>query len=69
MSRPADSPCCGQLTLEAIPSAVWALAQFIKRTQWEHFIEFAADRKKAELIRGGVERLAEALAKKGYAPR
>ena len=69
MSRPADSPFTLQLTLETKPSAVRALAQFIKRTRWEHFMECAIDRKEAELIREGVEQLSEALANKGYAPR
>jgi hypothetical protein len=58
-----------KLDLHLDPDSTWALAQFLKRSRWEHFLACAVDEEEAHQIKFAVGRLEAALADKGYAPR
>jgi hypothetical protein len=58
-----------ELNLRLDDDSAWALAQFVKRVQWDHFRSCAVDQEEAHVIPRAVDRLQEALAEKGYAPR
>lgn len=57
------------LELEANPSEMLALVQFVKRLGWQEFTDNAVDEDEAYEIKTGVIRLQEALAQVGFAPR
>lgn len=46
-----------------------ALAQFVKRVQWQHMRECAVDDDECYVIRSAIEHLQVALAEAGFAPR
>lgn len=48
---------------------VWALAQFVKRVGWTEFRGNAADEAEAQQIRSAIDKLQQALAGAGVAPR
>ncbi len=58
-----------KIGIDISEEGAFALAQFVKRVGWDEFRANAADVEEAELIRYGVERLQDALANAGYAPR
>lgn len=58
------------LEFESVSDAqMLALAEFVKRVGWSEFRSNAVDDDEAYLIREGVEKLQDALAQKGFAPR
>jgi hypothetical protein len=57
-----------KLDLHLDPDSAWALAQFLKRSRWEHFLARAVVEGEAHQIKFAVGRLEAALAEKGYAP-
>lgn len=67
--EPANMDHSVDLTLYAAPETLWALAQFVKRVQYVHFLAGTVDKQEADMIRDGVQALESALAQKGYAPR
>jgi hypothetical protein len=58
-----------RITIELEDNQALELAQFAKRATWEHFRACAVDDAEASVIRDAVAKLAQALAKIGYAPR
>jgi len=58
-----------QLNLEVDERTAMALAQFVKRSRWEHYMDCAVDKDEADEIRDGVSALEKALAERGFAPR
>jgi hypothetical protein len=51
------------------PAQAWALAQLVKRLGYPHCRGLAEDEDQAWLMLIGAERLRQALAEAGYAPR
>jgi hypothetical protein len=54
---------------ELTEAETWALAQFIKRVGWTEFRGNAADEAEACEIRSAIDKLQQALAGAGVAPR
>jgi len=57
------------LQLDMTEDELWAFAQFLKRSQWEHYRECAVDDDEAYVIRAAVLKLQDALREAGYSPR
>ena len=55
--------------VELSPNQAMALAQFVKRVGWCELQANAVDDDEAYLMRDAIDRLREALAQVGYAPR
>lgn len=58
-----------RITLEMSEQEAEALAQFVKRSRWEHYTDCAVDTDEAYLIRDAVNRLQIGLSEAGFAPR
>ena len=58
-----------ELTVQITEPQAWALAQFLKRAGWTEWRACAVDDEEAYRIREGCERVREALAEAGVAPR
>ena len=54
-----------KLDLHLDPDFAWALAQFLKRSRWEHFLACAVVEEEAHQIKFAVGRLEAALAEQG----
>lgn len=54
---------------ETTPDEVWAFAQFLKRAGLDHYRALAIDENEAYAMQSFAERLRQALAEQGYAPR
>lgn len=64
------SPYALCLHLTAItPFEAWAFAQFLKRAGWDHYRILAIGDDEATAMQAAAERLRQAFAEQGYAPR
>ena len=64
---PPDLLC---LCVERIrPHEAWAFAQFLKRAGWDHYRAVALSADEAYAMQALAERLRQAFAEQGYAPR
>ena len=54
---------------ELSPAEAWALAQFVKRVGWDAMRGNAVDDAEADQIRSAIDKLQQALAGAGVAPR
>jgi len=60
----------GVATMSTYPiSPAWAFAQFLKRAGWDHYRMLGIHDDEATAMQAVAERLRQALAKQGYAPR
>lgn len=57
------------IALSLPPDEAWALAQFLKRVGYSDYRALAASDDEAAAMRDAGERLRQALAEQGYAPR
>ena len=58
-----------KVTVELSPPEALALAQFVKRSLFQTYREFAADEAEAYLMLDAVEHLRQGLAAEGFSPR
>ena len=58
-----------KVTVELSPPEALALAQFVKRSLFQTYREFAADEEETYLMLAAVERLRQGLADEGFSPR
>ena len=64
------SPYALCLHVETVtPYEAWAFAQFLKRAGWDHYRRLALCDDEAYAMQALAERLRQALAQQGYAPR
>lgn len=64
---PPDLLC---LCVERVrPDEVWAFVQFLKRARWDHYRAVALSADEAYAMQALAERLRQAFAERGYAPR
>lgn len=64
-----DSPSASPGHAELTETETWALAQSVKRVGWTEFRGNAADEAEAQQIRSAIDKLQQALAGAGVAPR
>lgn len=57
------------LSVELTDEQAEALAQFVKRVGWSEMRQLAVDDNEANVIRFAVDRVQQALAVEGFAPR
>jgi hypothetical protein len=57
------------VTVDLTPDEALALAQFVKRSLFDTYREFAADEEEARLMLAAVENLRKGLAAEGFNPR
>ena len=55
--------------VDLTPDEALALAQFVKRSLFDTYREFAADEQEARLMLAAVENLRKGLAAEGFSPR
>jgi len=55
--------------MDLTPDEALALAQFVKRSLFDTYREFAADEDEAYLMMAAVQKLRKGLAAEGYSPR
>jgi hypothetical protein len=67
MEKPAAKTV--SVTVELSPDEALALAQFVKRSLFDTYREFAADEPEARLMLSAVESLRKGLAAEGFSPR
>jgi hypothetical protein len=57
------------VTVDLTPGEALALAQFVKRSLFDTYREFAVDEQEARLMLAAVENLRKGLAAEGFSPR
>jgi hypothetical protein len=66
MENPAQTV---SVTVDLTPGEALALAQFVKRSLFDTYREFAVDEEEAHLMLAAVENLRKGLAAEGFSPR
>ena len=66
--EPSPDPLCLRIE-RAWPDQAYAFAQFLKRATWDHYRRLALSDDEATAMQRLAERLRDALAEQGYAPR
>ena len=67
-TTPSSRDLCLRMS-EVTDDEAWAFAQFLKRAGWDHYRALASNDNEAYAMQVFAERLRQAFADSGYAPR